>query len=74
MKKCAWCQAYRITGELPLRRDMLLNNVVDVTGGVVWRTDKGVLKFMCKKCADSGMLAQISKFRKEFVPMDDDCL
>jgi len=66
MKRCVWCQAYRVTGDLPLRRDMLLNKVIVVAGGIVWRDDKGVLRFMCKKCSDVGMLAQMSKFRKGF--------
>ena len=66
MKRCVWCQAYRVTGDLPLRRDMPLCTFLDVDGGIVWRNNKGVLRFMCARCKKAGMLAQMQESRRNF--------
>lgn len=65
VKCCYWCRGWKSAGVLPLRRDMgSFDNPTIVSGGICWKTQKGVFRFLCNLCNVTEIKAQLEKYRR----------
>jgi hypothetical protein len=65
LKCCYWCRGWKSAGVLPLRRDMgSFDNPSVVSGGICWKTQKGVFRFLCNLCNVTEIKLQLERYRR----------